>query len=102
MLQQRATMQQAQEAIKSGKKVIIDFFADWCGPCQMFGPVFHAHAESNEEIYITINSDEQPEFMAKSGVESIPTVHVYEGGELINKANGFMPPEALAKFVKGK
>ena len=78
-----------QEVLKSEKPVLVDFYADWCGPCQMLSPVVDEVAEERDDIKVgKINVDEQMELAQKYGVMTIPTLLVIKNGEIANKHIG--------------
>lgn len=75
-----------QEVLKSEKPVLVDFYADWCGPCQMLSPIVDEVAEERDDIKVgKINVDEQMELAQKYGVMTIPTLLVIKNGEIANK-----------------
>ena len=85
-----------EEILNSDKNVLIDFFADWCGPCQRVSPVIDEIARENPDIKVgKINVDEQPELASQFGVMSIPTLVVMEGGQILNQARGARPKRAI-------
>lgn len=78
-----------QEVLKAEKPVLVDFYADWCGPCQMLSPIVDEVAEEREDIKVgKINVDEQMELAQKYGVMTIPTLLVVKNGEIANKHIG--------------
>ena len=80
------------EVLRSEKKVLIDFYADWCGPCRMVSPIVDEIAEEHPEYKVCkINVDEQPELAQKFGVMSIPSLFVVEKGRIVNQAMGARP-----------
>ena len=80
------------EVLNSDKTVLLDFYADWCGPCQMVAPVLAEIAEEREDIVVgKINVDEEMQLALKFGVESIPMIAVIKDGKLVNKSVGFKP-----------
>lgn len=90
-----------KEAIKEGK-VFVDFFAEWCGPCQMLAPVIEDMDKNNEFgaiKVIKVDVDEAPEIASSYGIQSIPTLLLLENGKIINSALGFMPKPMLLKFL---
>ena len=85
-----------EEEIKE-EKILVDFYADWCGPCKMLGQVL----ETIEEIDILkVNVDEFPELAQKYGVMSIPTLIYMEKGKEKNKLIGFAPKEEVLNLIK--
>ena len=87
------------ESVKSGeKKVLLDFYADWCGPCRMVSPIVDQIAEERDDIVVgKINVDDDPELASTFGVFSIPTLVVLKNGEVLNQASGARPkPQILA------
>lgn len=84
------------EVLNSNKTVLLDFYADWCGPCQMVAPVLAQIAEEREDIVVgKINVDEETQLALKFGVESIPMLAVIKDGKLVSKSVGFRPKEQI-------
>ena len=85
------------EVLKSDKPVLVDFWASWCGPCRMLSPVISELAEEYEgRVKVgKVNVDEEPELASKFDVMSIPTLLVFEDGELVNRAVGARPKEMI-------
>lgn len=80
---------------------IVDFYADWCGPCQMLSPVIEAvSAEHTEAAFYKINSDEQPELCVKYRIMSIPTLLVFKDGELVKTSIGLVSKAEIEDFLK--
>ena len=92
------TKQNFDEIIKSEKPVLIDFYADWCGPCRMVAPIVHEIAEENDSVVVAkINVDDEPDLAMKFGVMSIPTLVVMKNGEEVKRATGARAkPQILA------
>ena len=86
-----------QEIIENNKKVLIDFYADWCGPCQTLLPTIHKLAEEFEgDVSIKkVNVDQNSELAAQFGVRSIPTLVYLSGGKEINRQNGLVSENDL-------
>ena len=85
-----------QEVLNSDKKVLLDFWAPWCGPCRMVVPIVEEIAAERPDIKVgKINVDEQLELASQFGIMSIPTLLVMEKGEIINKATGARPKNAI-------
>lgn len=82
------------------KKAVVDFYADWCGPCKMFAPVFEEVSDSYDFNFIKINVDNYSDIARKYGVMSIPTVILFENGVEIKRFTGFMTKESLEDFLK--
>ena len=82
----------------SEKKVLLDFYADWCGPCRMVSPIVEEIANEREDILVAkINVDDEPELASEFGFSSIPALFVLENGEIVNQAAGARPkPQILA------
>jgi len=90
-----------QEVLKAEGKVLVDFWAAWCGPCRMMGPVIDEIAgEYSDKIKVCkLNVDENPDTAARYGVMSIPTLLVFENGQVVNKLVGFRPKEDIISQV---
>jgi thioredoxin 1 len=84
----------------SEKKVLIDFYANWCGPCKMIAPIINELAEEVSHAKICkVNVDEESELAAKFGIMSIPTILVIEKNKIVNKGVGLQSKEALLRLI---
>lgn len=95
------TDQTAREAIESGKPVVIDFWATWCGPCIKLGPIVEELAEKYPEVAIgKLNIDENDEIAGENRVRNIPTVLFFKDGELKERSVGLVKLSDLEEKLK--
>ena len=88
------------EVMNSEKKVLLDFWAPWCGPCRMVVPVVEEIAKERPDIKVgKINVDENPELATRFSIMSIPTLVVMENGKIINQAMGARPKNAILAML---
>ena len=82
-------------------KVVVDFFATWCGPCKMLGPVFEElSTEINDIKFVKVDIDELEDLCRKYKVMSVPTLIVFDNGKEIKRNIGFIPKDKLKEFIK--
>ena len=91
----------AKEVLQSEKKVLLDFYADWCGPCQMMMPEMEGFAEENDNIKVCkLNVDESTDLAVTFGVMSIPTVILFDKGQEVKRFIGAKEKHQIAEFCE--
>lgn len=96
------TKNNIDEVLHSDKPVLFDFYANWCGPCQMLMPVINEVAEemSDKVVVGKVNIDDQMELAGKYGVSTIPTLMVFKDGKPVTRAVGYMPKENIVGLLE--
>jgi thioredoxin 1 len=91
------------EVLRSAKPVLVEYWAQWCGPCRQLGPVLDAIAAEHGEALdvVKINADENPQSVVRHGVMLVPTVAVFAGGEVVRQLTGARSKSALLREVAG-
>ena len=90
-----------KEVLQSDKPVLIDFWASWCGPCQMLGPVIEEVSEEVTDVkFVKVSTEEAPELAEKFSIMYIPTLVLMENGTVVNKSTGFLQKEQILELLK--
>ncbi len=90
------------EIVSGDKKVLVDFYADWCGPCRMLSPIVDEIAGERDDIVVAkVNVDDEPELAQQFGVISIPTLVVLDGGKVVKQSSGARPKADVLKMLEG-
>lgn len=89
-----------KEVLNSDKPVLLDFFASWCGPCRMVGPILDEIAQEREDIKVCkIDIDEQPELASRYRIMSVPTLMVLKNGQIMEQSVGARPKHQILAMV---
>lgn len=88
------------EVVKSEIPVLVDFWAEWCGPCRMIAPIVHEIAEQRSDIKVCkVNVDNNPRLCNQFGIDSIPTLLLFKNGEVAAKSVGYSNKAVLESFI---
>lgn len=97
----KVTKENFESVIATDKPVLVDFYADWCGPCRMVSPLVDQIAEEHDEYVVgKINVDDDPELAQKFGVFSIPTLIVFKNGEVKEQSAGARPKDQILAMLQ--
>lgn len=90
-----------EEVLNYKGKVLVDFWAEWCGPCMMLGPVIEEVSEEVDDVkFCKVNCDEARDLALQFGIMTIPNLIVFENGEQINQSIGYIEKEDVLKLIK--
>jgi thioredoxin len=94
------SQEELREKINNGEKVIVDFWAPWCGPCKIVKPLFERMSHNSEIPMYTLNVDENRELAAEVGIRAIPTIKSFNGGNVVDTKVGIVQESQLQDLVK--
>ena len=94
-------LEKFEQTVLSDGITLVDFWAEWCGPCRMFGPIFEQASESNEDItFAKVDTEAQQQLAGELGISSIPTLMIFRDGVLLYREAGALPAPALDDIIQ--
>jgi thioredoxin 1 len=94
------TAETFEETVTKDGIVLVDFWAEWCGPCKMFGPVFEESSERHPDaVFAKVDTEEEQGLAGGLGISSIPTLMIFRDGVLVFRQPGALPPQSLEQLV---
>jgi thioredoxin len=94
------TAETFEETVTKDGIVLVDFWAEWCGPCKMFGPVFEEASERHADaVFAKVDTDAEQSLAGGLGIASIPTLMIFRDGVLVFRQPGALPPQALEQLI---
>ncbi len=94
-----ANKQKFEELLNSGELVIVDFFATWCGPCQMYMPIFDEVSQEAGINMVKVDIDQETDLAGEQGVMGVPTTVAFKDGKEVSRFSGFKSKEELLEFI---
>ena len=90
-----------KELVENGKTIVIDFYADWCGPCRALGPILEEVQEEFPEIeFVKVNVDEEENLAMGFRIQSIPNVIIIKDGKMVSNSLGLKPKDAIIEWIE--
>lgn len=95
------TAENFEQSVEDNETLIVDFWAEWCGPCKMFAPTFEQASDKHPDIaFGKVDTEDQQQLAAAFGIRSIPTLMVFKGKTIVYRDSGALPPPVLEKLIE--